>query len=177
VNKALFLDRDGIMIEDVAYPHKPEDLHIKEELIPHLLWAQKQGFKLIIVTNQAGIAKGKFTLEQYQTFQNLLLNELQKRQVIITAVYFCPYHKNGTVAPYNVDSPLRKPAPGLFLQAQKDHDLNLSQSFMIGDKSSDNIQIPELRCYILKSPYTIKDKIKTYNNFNEIFGVIKNELS
>ncbi|MBN2627150.1 MAG: HAD family hydrolase [Spirochaetales bacterium] len=177
MNRALFLDRDGIVIEDVSYPHKPADLHIREDLIPHLKKARKRGFKLIIVTNQAGIARGKFTLEQYESFQDLVNRELEKRGVTPDAVYYCPYHEKGIVEPYNRASEDRKPRPGMFLKAQKDFDLDLSRSFMVGDKSSDRIELPQLRCYILQSPYTeAQGDRDTYESFEALFEEMEHEL-
>lgn len=175
MNKAIFLDRDGILIEDVSYPHKLEDLHIKEDIIPHLKWAIDQGFLLVIVTNQAGIAKGKFKLEDYNKFQSKLTEELKYRGIEITRTYFCPYHIDGTVKPYNIESLDRKPEAGMFFKAEKELNIDLSQSFMIGDKFSDNINHSSLKCYILSSRYTI-DQNGTYNSFDEIFKEIKSEI-
>lgn len=175
MNKALFLDRDGILIEDVSYPHKIEDMHIKEDIISHLKWAQKEGFLLIIITNQAGIAKGKFTEGDYHLFQKKLIKELSRRGVNITKTYFCPYHKDGIVEPYNTESFNRKPEPGMIMEAEKDFQIDVTKSFMIGDKFSDNINYSSLKCYILSSQYTL-GKSGTYNSFDEIFKEIRNEI-
>lgn len=168
-NKAIFLDRDGILIEDFGYPHKPEHLKIKLEIIPHLQKAQKLGYLLIIVTNQAGIAKGIFSLEQYHSFQEHLVSQLRQRAIHITASYFCPFHKNGIIPPYNRDSPDRKPAPGMLLKAQEDYNIDFNQSYMIGDKFSDNI--PLVKSFILESAYT-KGEGETWKNFDLIFDRI-----
>lgn len=175
MNRALFLDRDGVLIEDVSYPHRLEDLHLTADIIPHLLWAQTAGIKLIIVTNQAGIAKGKFTMDDFVAFQSELIDQLKQRGVDITKTYFCPCHKEGIVTPFNIDSPDRKPKPGMFLKAEKEFNLDLSRSYMIGDKFSDNILVPELKCFILESGYTREhaDAGKTYPDLDTIFGEIK----
>ncbi len=175
MNRALFLDRDGILIEDVSYPHKISDLHIKLEIIPHLIWALEAGFKLIIVTNQAGIAKGRFTLDQYDTFQIELHKRLLSLGVTVTDTYFCPYHKDGVVPGYSVDSEDRKPKPGMFLKAVADYNIDLKKSVMIGDKMSDNIEIDFLKCYILESDYN-RGLSGTYASIDEIFREIKSEL-
>lgn len=175
MNRAIFLDRDGILIEDVSYPHKIEDLAIKKEIIPHLLWALDRGFKLIIATNQAGIAKGRFTLKEYRIFQAELEKRLLSMGVTITHTYYCPYHKDGVVEPYCIDSESRKPKPGMFLQAAKDYQIDLAHSFMIGDKFSDNIELESLKCYILESNYN-RGMSGTYPSINEIFREIESEL-
>ncbi len=175
-NKALFLDRDGVIIEDVSYPHQKKDLHIREEIIPHLLWAQSHGFKLIIMTNQSGIARGLFTVSQYEAFQDLLRGELEKRRVFIDGVYYCPYLKEGTVAPYNRDSEDRKPCPGMFVKARADFSLDMEKSFMIGDKISDIIEYPGLRSLIISSKYTAGKPEMTYDSFDSLFQVIRNEI-
>lgn len=176
MNRALFLDRDGVLIEDVSYPHKPEDLHINKNIIPHLKWAKKNGFLLIIVTNQAGIAKGVFTLEQYEEFHNLMVTALEENGVEIDATYFCPYHKDGIITPYNIDSEDRKPKPGMILKAVEKFNIDLKKSYMIGDKFSDIIDIDNLKCFVLKSRYT-SDKPGTYNSIEAVFMEIENELS
>lgn len=172
-NKALFLDRDGVIIKDVSYPHKVSDLHINEDLIPFLKKAMDLGYLLIIVTNQAGISKGKFTLEDYDVFHKELLSQLEKRGVKIAQTYFCPYHKDGIVKPYNIDSSDRKPEPGMIIKAQKDYGIDIGQSYMIGDKESDIIKYQDLKCYIISSNYTKKSNIKTYRSFKKIFEEIE----
>lgn len=175
MNKALFLDRDGILIEDVCYPHRPQDLNLNLDLIPYLRWAIKEGFLLIIVTNQAGIAKGKFTLKQYEMFQSELEKDLAYLKTKIDATYYCPYHKDGIIKPYNIDSEDRKPKPGMIIKAVDEFNIDLKQSFMIGDKMSDKIEIADLRCYILESEYNRGEK-GTYSSFEDIFKEIKSGM-
>jgi len=175
MNRALFLDRDGIIIKDVSYPHKIKDLIINNEIIPYLKHFLELGFKLIIVTNQAGISKGKFTMDQYKEFQEELIHRLSLLGVNITDTYFCPYHKDGVVEPFNVDSYDRKPKPGMFLKAAKDHNIDISRSFMIGDKFSDIIELESLKCYILESEYN-RGEPGTYTTVDDIFWEINSEL-
>lgn len=170
------MDRDGIVIDDVSYPYKKEDLHIREEIIPHLKWAQAKGFKIVIVTNQSGIARGYFTLQQYRSFEALVNQALAERDVFVDAVYFCPFHEKGSVEPYNVESEERKPAPGMFFKARDDLNLSLEDSFMVGDKFSDNIDYPGLRSLILESPYTRGKSGLTYESFDLLFREIRNGI-
>ncbi|MDC7222658.1 MAG: HAD family hydrolase [Spirochaetales bacterium] len=175
-NRALFLDRDGVIIEDVSYPHRPEDLHLREGLIPHLKWAREQGFKLIIVTNQSGIARGIFTVDQFEAFQELVNGALRDRGVSIDGVYYCPFLEEGSVAPFDRDSEDRKPKAGMFLKAREDFSLSLEDSFMVGDKFSDRIEYPGLRSLILRSPYTEGCGGVLYEDFDALFREIEREI-
>ena len=172
MNRAIFLDRDGTLIEDVPYPHRREHLRLREDLIPHLKWAKSRGFKLIVASNQSGIARGLFTVQQYEAFQTMVEEELARKGVVLDGAYYCPYHKDGMLEPWNCDSIDRKPGPGMFLRAKEDFNLDLSQSFMIGDNFSDRIALPELQCYILKSRYTADKPDEIFADFDAIFKEI-----
>ena len=119
MNKAIFLDRDGVINEDTGYTHKVEDLEFVNWAIQGLERMQSLGYKLIIVTNQAGIAKGKFTEEDYFAFRNEMHRRLKEKRVIITAEYFCPHHIGGTIEKYKIDCDCRKPKPGMLEQQQE----------------------------------------------------------
>ncbi|MFK7871834.1 MAG: D-glycero-alpha-D-manno-heptose-1,7-bisphosphate 7-phosphatase [Oligoflexales bacterium] len=150
----LFLDRDGILIEDTGYPHKPKELHLITDAIPLIQTAQEKNYKVIIVTNQAGLAKEIFNEEQYRIFTKAIEEKLLNFSIRLDGIYYCPWHKKGSL--FKKDSLFRKPHPGMLLQACDDHDINLSQSFMVGDKDSDNIQIPELKSFIYQGNYPLQ---------------------
>ena len=166
--KAAFLDRDGVLIEDTGYPHRPEDLVLKRDVLPALRTLRDAGYLLIIVTNQAGIARGKFTLSQYEAFQALVEDALAAEGVPVDATYFCPYHKDGVVPGFARDHEDRKPNPGMFLRAARDFGLDMAASLMIGDKESDRIRLEGLRCYIIKGRYPVDPGIKVYDSYEEI---------
>ena len=134
---AIFLDRDGTLIEDVGYPHRPEDLRLLPGVVPALQKLQALGFVLVVVTNQSGIARGYFSEDQMHAFHALLGQQLIQAGVRIEAFYHCPFHPEASVAEYRCDSPLRKPKPGMLLLAAEERGLDLSVSFAIGDKKSD----------------------------------------
>ncbi len=134
---AVFLDRDGTLIEDVGYPHRLEDLRLLPGVVPPLQKLQALGFVLVVVTNQSGIARGYFSKDQMHAFHALLGERLEAAGVRIEALYHCPFHPNASVAEYRGDSPLRKPKPGMLLLAAEEHGLDLAASFSIGDKKSD----------------------------------------
>lgn len=144
LNKALFLDRDGIVIRDTHYPHLPEDLEILKPAIDLINLAKSKNFQVILISNQAGVAKKKFTLEQMQSFHQLLEKELrEKYQIKFDDVYYCP-HLN------HFD---RKPSPGMLLKAVQRNKIDLKRSIMIGDKASDNFLIDQMKFFLLKSQY------------------------
>ncbi len=113
-----------------------------------------KGYIIVVVTNQAGVAKGKFTEDEVQRASSMDGAAFLEKGIPIAGFYYCPFHKNGTVEAYRRDSDCRKPKPGMFLTAARDLEIDLSASIMIGDKPSDRIELPELRSYILKSKYS-----------------------
>ena len=136
-NKALFLDRDGVINVDKHYVYRVEDCEFIEGIFDLCRKAKQDGYLVIVVTNQAGIAKGKYTEEDYFKFRDYVHAEFVKRGCPIDAEYYCPYHTDAVIEKYCKDSEDRKPNPGMILKAQKDFDIDLSQSILIGDKQSD----------------------------------------
>jgi D-glycero-D-manno-heptose 1,7-bisphosphate phosphatase len=138
MNKAIFLDRDGtILVDEHSYLHKIEDLEFIDESISGMKRMQDLGYQLITITNQAGIAKGKFTEEDYFVFRYEMDRQLKEKGIIITAEYFCPHHLEASVDKYKIDCNCRKPKPGMLYQAARDFDLDLTRCWMIGDKEID----------------------------------------
>lgn len=136
-NKALFLDRDGVINVDKHYVYRVEDCEFIEGIFDLCRKAKQDGYLVIVVTNQAGIAKGKYTEEDYFKFRDYVHAEFVKQGCPIDAEYYCPYHADAVIEKYCKDSEDRKPNPGMILKAQKDFDIDLSQSILIGDKQSD----------------------------------------
>ncbi|MBB4797062.1 D-glycero-D-manno-heptose 1,7-bisphosphate phosphatase [Brevundimonas bullata] len=135
---AAFLDRDGVLIVDSGYPHRPDQL----VLIPGAAEAVKRlndaGFVTVIVTNQSGVARGLFSEDTMHGFNALLVQRLAEDGARIDAVYACPFHAEAVDARYrHPDHPDRKPNPGMLLKAVAEHDLDPARSLMIGDQASD----------------------------------------
>jgi len=168
-NKAVFLDRDGVLIEDTGYPHLPEHLKLKRDILPFLRLLKKKGYLLIIVTNQSGIARGLFSLEQYQLFQAIVEQALLSENVVIDKTYYCPFHKDGSVPEFSRDHEDRKPNPGMILKALEDFDIDIRQSIMIGDRESDIIDYPGLKTYLIQSDYPVGNGIPVYRSYKELF--------
>lgn len=133
-----FLDRDGVLIVDCGYPHRPDQLI----LIPGTAEAVKRlnaaGYVVVIVTNQSGVARGLFSEETMHGFNALLVARLAEAGARIDAVYACPFHAEAVDDRYrHPDHPDRKPNPGMLLKAVAEHDLDPARSLMIGDQPSD----------------------------------------
>ncbi|MCP5467658.1 MAG: HAD family hydrolase [Deltaproteobacteria bacterium] len=179
LKKALFIDRDGVLIEDTGYPHKISDLKLKTEIFPFLKKMQSAGFLLFIMTNQSGIGRGYFSEEDYHIFQKELLLRLKNERIYITKTYFCPYFENSQEKRYQKGAENRKPRPGMFLQAAQEYQLDLSQSLMVGDKLSDVIELPELRCFLIQGEEEkdfIHQSTRFYNNYQEIYEAFLREI-
>ena len=143
-NKAIFLDRDGTINVDKGYVYKIEDFEFLPGAIEALRLLQEAGFILIIITNQSGIARGYYTKEDFERLNRWMLTELERHGVHIAAVYYCPHlpAEKGENIPlelkkYRINCSCRKPKLELFEKAIRDFNIDLSQSFAIGDKPRD----------------------------------------
>jgi D-glycero-D-manno-heptose 1,7-bisphosphate phosphatase len=135
--KALFLDRDGVINLNHSYVYKCEDFDFIEGIFDVVKYANEQDFKLIVITNQAGIARGYYTEEQFHQLTYWMCGQFSAAGVQIDRVYFSPYHPTEGIGKYLKDDLSRKPHPGMILQAQNELSIDLSCSVLIGDKVSD----------------------------------------
>jgi len=140
MNVAICLDRDGVLIKDVHLLASPGDIQILEGVPQALRNLKEAGFKLIVVSNQTVVARGLIT-EREVYVVNAEMERLleQVGGPHLDGFYFCPHHPNATLSEYRVDCDCRKPRPGLLLRAARELDLNLGDSFMIGDRITDII--------------------------------------
>src|SRR5438067_3366389 len=128
LSPAVFIDRDGTIMEDCVYCSDPKNVKIFPGVPEALRRLKSNGFKLIIITNQSGIGRGLFTVEQYRAVEAEVLRQLGAG--LIDATYFCPDVPGQ-------HSSCRKPAPGMIVKATQEHQIDLSRSFLIGDKEID----------------------------------------
>lgn len=128
LSPAVFVDRDGTLIEDCDYCSDPKDVKLLPGAAEALRHLKSRGFKIITVTNQSGIGRGMFTLQQYRVVEAEVLRQLSPG--LVDATYFCADVPGQ-------ESTHRKPAPGMILDAAQKHAIDLCRSFMIGDKESD----------------------------------------
>ena len=129
-NRAVFLDRDGTLAPDVNYCRRPEDFNLFSD-VPHAVKTLNDtGLKVIVITNQSGIARGFFTGETLDMIHQNMLDELKKNGAYIDAIYYCPHHPDDKCE-------CRKPGTALFQKAAHDLDIDLAQSFVVGDRAID----------------------------------------
>lgn len=131
--KAVFLDKDGTLIENHPFDRGPEHIEWLPGTIEGLRLLHRSGYALIVVSNQGGIAQGRFTEEDLLREELGLRAELARAEVPLAGYYYCPHHPEGSVPPFNVDCSCRKPNPGLLIQAACDLHVNMTHSWMVGD--------------------------------------------
>jgi len=136
-NAAIFLDRDGTINEEVGYLDSPDQLVIIPSAFEAIRLINQSGLKAIVVTNQAGVARGLFGEDLVETIHAVLREALRQGGALIDAFYYCPHHPTEGDPPYRQTCDCRKPAPGLFLRAARELNLDLSASWMIGDRYND----------------------------------------
>lgn len=136
-NRALFLDRDGVVNEEVGYLHRIEDVRFVPGIVPLCRTAVGLGYRLIVVTNQAGIARGFYTEDDFLTLMEWMRAELRSCGVEFDAVYHCPFHPEHGVGKYRRDHEDRKPGTGMLLRAVREFGIELVESVLVGDRCSD----------------------------------------
>lgn len=136
-SKAVFLDRDGTLIEDPGYLADPAGVKLMPGAADALSSLADAGYRLVVVTNQSGVARGLLSEETLRAVHDELRRQLITEGVRLDGVYDCPYHPQAPIARYRADSDLRKPRPGMLLQAARELDLDLPASWMIGDSGRD----------------------------------------
>lgn len=136
--KAVFLDRDGTVNENLhGYVSKIEDFRLTNNAIPGLKKMKEMGYKLIIVTSQSGIARGFYTEDDMHKFNEHLINELKKEGIVIEEIYYCLHYPEGKIEKYRKVCDCRKPGPVLYEKAKKEHNIDMTKSFVIGDSTTD----------------------------------------
>ena len=137
MEKAFFLDRDGVIIEDANYLSRPEQLSLIPGAAEGIKLIREHGYKVIVVSNQSGIARGYFTFDDLAKVEKALAAMLEEKGAKVDAWYYCPHHEKGKIAEYAKKCSCRKPLPGLVRKGAEEHNIDLEKSAMIGDKLSD----------------------------------------
>jgi D,D-heptose 1,7-bisphosphate phosphatase len=136
-HKAVFLDRDDTLIEDPGYINHPSQVHLLPGAAASLAQLRRIGYRLVVVSNQSGVARGIVSEEGLAQIHHTLEKLLADEGAYLDAIYYCPFHPEGSIPQYRMESDLRKPAPGMLLKAAKELDIDLSQSWMVGDSYRD----------------------------------------
>ncbi|MDT8304185.1 MAG: HAD-IIIA family hydrolase [Sedimentisphaerales bacterium] len=136
-DKAIFLDRDDTLIEDPGYISSPEQVNLLTGVPRALIELKALGYKLVVVTNQSAVARGIVTEKVLGEIHKRLEKLLAEKNAFLDGIYYCPYHPEGAVKKYRQESELRKPNPGMLLKAAEEMDLDLDQSWCVGNSSTD----------------------------------------
>lgn len=144
--RVVFLDRDGTLIVDKPYNSNPAEIELLPGVVEALRLLDESGYRLIVVTNQSGVARGYYDELAIQRMHDRLNEIFGAAGVVILAYYFCPHHREGTVPELAVACPARKPGPGMLLRAAADWPIDLRRSWMIGDQATDARAARAARC-------------------------------
>jgi histidinol-phosphate phosphatase family protein len=129
-NRAVFLDRDGTMAPDVAYCRRPEDFELFPTTAKAIRLLNEHGYKVIVITNQSGIARGYFNEDTLDKIHQKIRKKLGEEGARIDGIYYCPHHPDDNCE-------CRKPKPGMVLRAVGEHDIDPRSSFIVGDRPQD----------------------------------------
>lgn len=167
----IFLDRDGTLNPDPGYISDPDDFDLFPDVGAALKRLQDAGYLLVLITNQSGIARGIIKPEQLEAIHNKLKKLLQKHGVTLAAIYHCPHHPD-----FGSPCDCRKPKPGMIHLATNDLDIDLENSFMIGDRESDvKMAINAgLQPVLVKSENYRPDGVPKFNDLTEAASYILN---
>ena len=130
--KTIFLDRDGVINKEVNYLHKIDDFEFIDGIFKTCLYFQNLGYKIIIITNQSGISRGYYSESDYQKLTQWMLDQFENKYINILDIFHCPHGPDSTCN-------CRKPKPGMFLNAKTKYNIDMKNSWMIGDNEVDVI--------------------------------------
>ncbi len=136
-NAAVFFDRDGTLIRDPGYISHPDQVELLDGAAEAVKEVRSLGYKAVVVSNQPGVAKGILTEETLEQIHHRLQELIEQQGGSLNAIYYCPYHPDGAVLKYRMDSDLRKPKPGMLLAAAESMEIDLTSSWMVGDSLRD----------------------------------------
>lgn len=157
---AAFIDRDGVINEELDYVHRIEDFRLLPGVIDGLGLLQQAGYRLVVVTNQAGIARGLYGEAEFEALTRHMVAMFAAAGVTIAGVYHCPHHPSAGLGAYRRDCDCRKPKPGMLLAAAADLGLALERSVLVGDKLSDieaGRAAGVARCVLVTSGHALGD--------------------
>ncbi len=135
--RAVFLDKDGTLVEDVPYNVDPERIRLMPGAAEGLFLLHTAGYELVVVSNQSGVARGMFGEEALGPVEERLRALLREVEVPLAGFYYCPHHPEGSVRSYAVECDCRKPRPGMILRAARDLGIDLERSWFVGDILND----------------------------------------
>lgn len=184
MKKCIFLDRDGNINVEKDYLHKIEEFEFIDKAREAIKIFNDLGYLVVVVTNQSGVARGYYDENSVKTLHEYLQKKVEKIGGHIDGFYYCPHHPEKGIGKYKLECNCRKPQPGMFLEAQKDLDIDFSSSIMVGDKISDIKAgvLLGMRSILVKTGHGVEEekKIKTsceiYETLYEFAKQLKKEL-
>lgn len=177
MNKALFLDRDGVINKEHNYVHKKDDFVFIGDIFSSCRYFQDLGYIIIVITNQSGIARNMYSTRDFINLSKWMTLKFREEGVIITDIFFCPHHPDYS----NEECHCRKPKPGLFLDAVEKHSIDVNESIMIGDKISDLIASDSAGIaynFLVETGHALyeKEKYLVFKNTSKIVEYHKKEI-
>lgn len=173
LNKTIFLDRDGVINKEVNYLHRIKDCEFIDGIFEACTYFQNIGFKIVIITNQSGIARGYFNENDYQILTNWISLQFTEKNIHLLEIFHCPHGPDSNCN-------CRKPKPGMFLEAQNKYNIDMKKSWLIGDKEDDVIAANNAgitNTILLRSGHRINEGISNakhiLNSIRECAKVIK----
>lgn len=159
MNKAVFLDRDGVINEHVEHLHKLEDLRILPGVGGAIKALNQKGYHVIVISNQAAVAKGIATIDEVETLHREMKKNLAEDEAMLDGIYYCPHHPEGIIAEYSIACHCRKPETGMIEEAVGDFDIDLGRSFFVGDSTGDILagKRAGVKTILVKTGYAGKD--------------------
>ena len=133
----LFLDRDGVINEEAGYLYRPDECQLVDGIGELIATANRLGYVTCVITNQAGIGRGYYTEADFHVLMDHIAAELATQGAHLDAIYFSPFHPEHGQGEYKQATDCRKPGPGMILRAAQEHDIDLSRSFLVGDRCTD----------------------------------------
>ena len=172
MNKALFLDRDGVINIDKGYVYKFEDIEWCDGIFDLVEFANKNGFIVVVLTNQSGVAKGMYKVADVLELHRRMNDVFLSKNLRIHDWIFCEED----------DGPRRKPSPGMMIEASQKYQINLNESIMIGDKVTDVLNIEGPKTYLVKGQYSldslvVSERVQIFKNLRDILEKIKVEFN
>ena len=137
MKKAIFFDRDGTLNEEVHFLHKIEDFVWTEGAIEAIKFCNDHNYLAIVITNQSGVARGYYPEENIMKLHQWMNDQLKGHGAHLDGIYYCPHHPEGIIGKYALKCNCRKPLPGMLLRAEKDFDIDMAKSYLIGDGARD----------------------------------------
>ena len=163
---ALFLDRDGVINIDKGYVHLIKYFDFFQDIFRIIRSANKMNYLVIIVTNQAGIGRGYYSISQFEEVTNWMIKKLDEKDAKIDGLYFSPFHPKNGIGKFLKNEDTRKPGSGMFLEACQDFKIDIDNSIMVGDKISDLVASSS---FGIKKNYLFNSSKKSYQNKKNVF--------